>query len=195
MRWILFLIVVAGCAGPKVSRSITAAQVGTKYARLTGYFATAKAAPGGRHEEDVPGHLQHDIVLDEATLMSQAPAETCIAVVVRTESQHDEPLEQLSPGCEINGGGTAAVVEDELVRVVDYGYQRMAPVVQAEGIAGSAFAALSVSAPAEQSFRVVERSARICCGAGGGAVTLKLDNARREVADYNYTLTFEWNVR
>jgi hypothetical protein len=194
-RRMLALVVLAACAGPKVSRSITSAQVGTKYARLTGYFATAKAAPGGRHEEGVPGHLQHDIVLDEATLMSQAPAETCIAVVVRTESQHDEPLEQLSPGCEINGSDTAAVVEDEVVRVVDYGYQGMAPVVQAEGIAGSAFAALSVSAPAERSFRVVERSARICCGAGGGEVSLKLDNSRREVADYNYTLTFVWTVR
>jgi hypothetical protein len=195
MRWMI-LIAVAGCAGPKVSRSITADQVGSKYARLTGYFATAKAAPGGRHEEDVPGHLQHDIVLDEATLMTSQPSETCIAVVVRTESQHDEPLEQLSPTCEIGGNGAASVVEDEVIRVVDYGYQGMAPVVQAEGVAGSAFAALQISAPAEQSFRVVERSARICCGAGGGgAVSLKLDNARREVADYNFTLTFEWNVR
>jgi hypothetical protein len=192
----LLLAALTACAGPKVSRSITAAQIGSKYARLTGYFATAKAAPGGRHEEDVSGHLQHDLVLDEATLMSQTSDETCIAVVVRTESQHDEPLAQLSPSCAVAGRGAPAVVEDEMVRVVDHGFQGMAPVVQAEGVAGSAFAALSISAPAEQTFRVVERTARVCCGAGGGgSVSLKLDNARREVADYNFTLTFEWNVR
>jgi hypothetical protein len=186
----------AACAGPKVSRGITAAQIGTKYARLTGYFATAKAAPGGRHEEGVPGHLQHDIILDQATLMKRVAAETCIAVVVRTESQHDEPLEQLSPSCSVGGNGAATVVEDEVIRVVDYTYQGMQPVVQAEGVAAAQYAALSVSQPAEKTFRVVERTATICCGAGrAGTVALTLDNSRREVADYNYKLTFEWTVR
>src|SRR5690349_9465431 len=53
----LLLVPLAACAGPVVTRSITAAQVGSKYARISGYFATAKAAPGGRWEEQVPGHL------------------------------------------------------------------------------------------------------------------------------------------
>jgi hypothetical protein len=183
------------CAGPKVSRSISAEQVGTKYARLTGYFATAKAAPGGRHEEGVPGHLQHAIILDEATLMRQMPGESCVAVVVRTESQYDEPLEQLGPSCEVGGKGAPVVVEDEMVRVVDYTYEGMQPVIQAEGVAASAYAAFSLSQPAEQTFRVIERTATLCCGATAPTLALTLDNSRREVADYNYKLTFEWSVR
>ncbi|MCB9563047.1 MAG: hypothetical protein H6708_21790 [Kofleriaceae bacterium] len=187
---------VAACAGPKVSRSITTAQLGTRYARITGYFATAKAAPGGRHEEDVPGDLQHDLILDEATLMTAGPAETCIDVVVRTESQHDEPLEQLAPSCAVGGASAAVVVDDETLRVVDYSYEGMAPVIQVEGVAAAEYAALAVSQPAAKSFRVVERRARICCGAAGGkTVTLALDNARREVAGYDYSLTFEWVTR
>jgi len=192
----LVVLVAAGCAGPKVSRTIGAAQVGTRYARLTGYFATAKAAPGGRHEEGVPGQLQHDIILDEATLASLAPAESCFDVVVRTESQYDEPLEQLSPGCSFAGKSVPVVVEDEVVSVTDHPYEGMQTVVQAEGVAASQYVGMSLAQPAEKVFRVVARHGRICCAAGGrGTVTLSLDNARREVADYDYKLAFEWTVQ
>ena len=61
-----------GCAGPKVHRSISEAHIGSKYARLTGYFATAKAAPGGRHEEMTPGHIRHEVIRDEATLVAMS---------------------------------------------------------------------------------------------------------------------------
>lgn len=185
-----------GCAGPKVSRTIGANHVGTKYARLTGYFATAKAAPGGRHEEGVPGQLQHDIILDEATLAKLGPAESCFDVVVRTESRYDEPLEQLSPSCSVAGHDGPVVVEDEKVTVIDYSYQGMQRVVRAEGVAASQYLGLSIEKPAEKVFRVVVRRAAVCCAAGGsGTVALALDNSRREIADWDYKLAFEWNVR
>jgi hypothetical protein len=190
------LMFLPGCAGPTVSRTIGADHVGTRYARLTGYFATAQAAPGGRHEEDVPGHLQHDIVLDEATLTTLTTSETCFDVIVRSESQYDEPMEQLMPTCKVSGSSNSALVDAEQVTVVDYSYQGMQPVVQAEGVAASAYLGLSIAQPAEKIFRVVARRAAVCCPAGGrGTVSLALDNSRREVAEWDYQLTFEWTVQ
>ena len=189
-------ISLAGCSGPKVSRTISPNLVGTKYARLTGYFATAKAAPGGRHEEEVPGQLQHDIILDEATLMKTGPSESCFDVVVRTESRYDEPLEQLAPKCTANGKSGPVVVESEAITVIDYSFQGMQPVVQAEGVAAAQYMALSIAQPTEQVFRVVGRHAALCCPVGGpGTVTLSLDNSRREFADYDFTLAFEWKLQ
>jgi hypothetical protein len=187
---------VSGCSGPKVSRSIGASSVGTRYARLTGYFATAQAAPGGRHEEEVPGRLQHDVVLDEATLTRLTPNETCFDVIVRSESAFDEPLEQLAPTCTMHGASQAAMVDAEKVTVVDYSYVGMQTVVQAEGVAASAYLGLSIEQPAEKIVRVVMRRAAVCCPGGGlGTVGLALDDSRREVAEWDYTLAFEWTVQ
>lgn len=189
-------LALAACSGPRVTRTITPAQIGSKYARITGYFATAKAAPGGRHEEGPPADLQHDIVLDEATLLTLSPSEACAALVIRTESAHDEPLEQRAPSCAVGDRGAPVVVDDEVVTVVDHGYQGMAPVVLVEGIAASQYLGMSITQPADQVFRVVERRARVCCGAGGrGPVVLALDNSRWEVADYDFSLTFAWTIQ
>ena len=50
--------------------------------------------------------------------------------------------------------------------------------------------------PAEKIFRVVMRRGAVCCPAGGvGTVGLALDNSRREVAEWDYQLAFEWTVQ
>lgn len=190
------LLVSLACGGPTVSRSISPDRVGTKYARLTGYFGTSAAAPGGKHEEEVPGHLQHDIVRDEATLVQAAGGEVCFDVVVRTESQYDEPFEQLAPGCEVDGDDYDAIAEGELVSVADYGYDGSETVMRAEAMTASDFLGLSIKRPVERVFRVVSREARLCCPAPAGeAIALSLSNERREVAGYDYKLTFAWTLR
>lgn len=190
------LPVLLACGGPTVSRSLSPDRIGSKYARLTGYFGTSAAAPGGKHEEEVPGHLQHDIIRDEATLAVATGGEICFDVVVRSESQYDEPFEQLAPGCEVDGDDYEAIAEGELVSVADYGFEGSQTVMHAEAVTASEFLGLSIERPVERVFRVVSREARLCCPAPAGEViALSLRNERREVAGYDYRLTFEWTVR
>ena len=196
MRLLLLLPLVLCCGGPKVTRSISKDHVGTKYARLTGYFGTSKAAPGGRAEEETPGQIRHEVIRDEATLAHTRPSETCFEVAVRTESAYDEPLDQLAPSCELDETEHAAIVEDERVSVADYTFQGMREVVHAEGVAANQFLGMSISAPTDKIFRVITREGRVCCPAGGATkILLSLDNERRELADYNYKLSFEWTLR
>lgn len=197
MRLLVVLVPLAlSCGGPKISRSIPRDQVGTKYARLTGYFGTSGAAPGGRAEEETPGQIRHEVIRDEATLAHARPSETCFDVAVSTESAYDEPLEQLAPSCELDGSEHSAIVENERVTVADYTFQGMREVVHAEGVAANQFLGLSIARPADKIFRVVTREGRICCAAGGASkVMLALDNQRRELASYNYKLSFEWTLR
>src|SRR5262245_9818119 len=96
----LALIFALGCAHT-VSTSLQRDQVGTKYARISGYMATRSAAPGGASTEETPGSIRHDVILDEATLATIDPRETCVDLIVRTASGHDEPLDQYAPEFEI----------------------------------------------------------------------------------------------
>ena len=99
----LVLVLLVGCATVKVGTQISPGQIGTKYARLTGYMATRGAAPGGRHTETAPAAIRHDAILDEATLASLTPNQTCLDVVIRTAIEHDEPLEQYGITFQLNG--------------------------------------------------------------------------------------------
>ncbi len=197
MKRIAFVLLLVSCATVKVGTQITPAQIGTKYARLTGYMATRGAAPGGRHTETAPAAIRHDAILDEATLAALSPSQTCLDVVVRTAIEHDEPLDQYGITFQFNGTPSRAIVENERVTVVDYSYEGMRNLVSAEGVAANQYLGLNIAAPAERVFRVIERHGQICAGVGGAvaSVYLELVHPRWEVAEYHYHLGYEWRVQ
>lgn len=184
-----------GCAHT-VSTSLTRAQVGTKYARMSGYLATRSAAPGGAHTETTPGAIRHDVILDEATLAKIDGSETCVDLVLRTDSAHDEPLDQYKPSFEIDGKELRGVIENELVSVYDYAFTGVRQVASVEGVAANTYIGMSLTQPEEKIFRVIERRGTICAGRGGNVREVKLDvtHPSWDVADYNYHLDFVWKV-
>ncbi len=191
------LVVGAGaCSRTRVETTIRPDLIGSKYARITGYMATRGAAPGGRHTEETPGDIQHDVIRDEATLARVTPSETCVDVVVRTARVHDEPLEQLVPTFEIDGKEMKAIVENETVSVFDYNFMGRVETVSVEGVAASSYLGMSVSEPAEKIFRVVERRGTVCAPHGGQVkeVALDLTHPYWTIADYNYHLVFSWKI-
>jgi hypothetical protein len=187
---------VSACARTRVETTIRPDLIGSKYARVTGYMATRGAAPGGRHTEETPGDIQHDVIRDEATLARVTPTETCVDVVVRTDRTHDEPLDQLAPTFEIDGKEAKAIVENEMVSVFDYNFTGRVETVAIEGVAATQYIGMSVTEPAEKIFRVVERRGTVCVPQGGQVkeVALDLTHPYWNVADYNYHLVFAWKI-
>ncbi|MCA9565730.1 MAG: hypothetical protein KC561_19670, partial [Myxococcales bacterium] len=57
---VIVILTALGCATTPTTRSISSAQLGTPYARLTGYMTESGS------EEEVPGSVPHDAVRDEA---------------------------------------------------------------------------------------------------------------------------------
>jgi len=149
---------VEGC-GHTIETKLRADQVGTKYARVTGYMQTSALSAGGTAEE-TPAPIRHDVILDEASLV-KITGETCVESIVRTASVYGEPLAQLSPTFVLDGEEVRGVVESEVVSVYDYGFTGTREVVGVEGVAPDRFLSLSVTAPEEKVFRVVERKARL----------------------------------
>jgi hypothetical protein len=192
----LFVLVLAGCAVHTVSTTIRHDQIGSKYARISGYMATRGAAPGGKHTEETPGSIRHDSILDEAVLASVTPQETCVDLVLRTDSGHDEPVDQYQPSFEIDGKKTRGVIENELVSVYDYTFTGMRETASVEGVAASQYIGMSLQQPADQIFRVIERRARVCGGMGGPVREVRLDvtHPSWDVADYHYHLDFDWKL-
>ena len=188
-------IFAGACAVHSVDTTLSREHIGTKYARISGYFATRGAAPGGSHKEGTPGNIRHDVVLDEAKLVTASAAESCFDVVVRMDSTYDEPIEQLQPSCSTGGDAVRAVVENEMVSVYDYSYTGTRNVVDIEGVAASEFFGMSVAQPAEKVFRVIERQGRVCCPVGGNKIALDLTHPDWNVADYAYHLVFKWTIR
>lgn len=186
----------SACARTRVETTIRPDLIGSKYARVSGYMATRAAAPGGRHTEETPGDIQHDVIRDEATLARVTATETCVDVVVRTARGHDEPLEQLAPTFEIDGSEHKAIVENEIVSVYDYNFTGRVETVSVEAVAASTYLGMSVTEPSEQIFRVVERRGTVCAPRGGQVreVALDLTHPYWNVADYNYHLVFAWKI-
>lgn len=186
------VVLAVGCR-QTISNSITPAQVGSKYARLTGYFATRGL--GDHHLEDVPGSIRHDAIRDELTLASIVPGETCFDIQIRTAADDDEPFDQLSPRCTIDGKELRAVVETELIGVSDYHYTGQVDVLTATAVTPDVFAQLGLSAPAEKVFRVITRSGRICCGGAGTAIELAFSNERMTRFGNVHHLLLKWSVQ
>ncbi len=190
------IAVALGACGHTAGIGIRGDQVGTKYATITAYFATRSAAPGGTSTEGTPGNIRHDAVIDEATLASVSATETCVDVVVRTDSVHDEPLQQLAPTFTIDDVELRGVIEQEVVSVVDYAYTGQRDVFSLEGVSATAFVGMSLTAPTDNVLRVIERRGRVCAGQGGTPrkVSLDITNPSWDIADYNYYIEFEWSI-
>ena len=190
------LVSLTACARTRDETTIRPDLIGSKYARITGYMATRAAAPGGRYTEETPGDIQHDVIRDEATLAHVTPTETCVDVVVRTARGRDEPIEQLAPTFEIDGAEHKAIVENEMVSVVDYNFMGQVETVNVQGVAAASYIGMSVTEPAEKVFRVVERRATVCVPVGGTprSIALDLTHPYWTVADYNYHLVFSWKI-
>ena len=88
-------------------------------------------------------------------------------VVIRTSRIHDEPLEQLAPTFEIDGKKQRAIVENELVTILDYDYMGRVETINVQGVAAATYLGMSVTEPAEKVFRVVERRGSLCVPIGG----------------------------
>ena len=197
MRGLLLLtLILAGCAAHTVSTNLRRDQIGSKYARISGYMATRGAAPGGKHTEETPGSIRHDSILDEAILAKVDAQETCVDLVLRTASGRDEPVDQYQPSFEIDGKTTRGVIENEVVSVYDYNFTGMRETAAVEGVAANQFIGMSLQQPTDQIFRVIERRARVCGGLGGNVRHVKLDvtHPSWDVADYNYHLDFDWKL-
>jgi hypothetical protein len=201
MRLLLLLLVAfaaaaAGCAAHTVSTSVRADQVGTKYARISGYMATRGLAPGGVHTESTPGAIRHDVILDEATLAKIDAREICVDLVLRTSSAHDEPFDQYRPSFEIDGRALRGVVESEVVSVYDYDFTGAREVVGIEGVAANRYIGMSVTQPTEQVFRVIERRGLVCAGRGGPVRDIRLDMTHPswDVLSYHYHIEFHWQL-
>lgn len=157
---LVIAIVIAACASSVRHASLSRANIGSKYARQAGYFASC----GTRcDEEQTRGGIRHDAILDEVALAKVDDHETCFDVVVRSEESKDEPFSELTPLCEIDGSNPATAIEAELVSVFDHNYQGQQNVAVVEGVAASEYVGLAMSRPAEMVFRVIERRGQICC--------------------------------
>lgn len=169
----LLALLAAGCQSHQTTRTITRAQVGTDTARLTGYMKLWNG-----WQEEVPGAIQHSVLLDEATLTKAGP-EACASAIVRTASADDEPIDQLSPKFRVDGRDVEALVKNETVSVRDYSFTGMESVMVVDGVALDKYAGLAVSRPAEKVFRVVERRAELCAETGlASSLSLWLGNKR-----------------
>ena len=66
-----------------------------------------------------------------------------------------------------HGKERKAVVENEVVSVLDYNYLGRVETVSVEGVAASSYLGMTVTEPAEKIFRVVERRGTVCAPHGG----------------------------
>ncbi len=192
-RW-LILTALPGCMHT-VTTSLRPDQVGTRYATMSAYMATRSAAPGGTWTEQTPGAIRHDAILDDATLAKIDGGETCVDVTLRTEVAHDEPLSQYQLALTLDGQARRAVVDDERVSVYDYAYTGEREVASIEGVAASEYVGMSITAPGETIFRVIERHGRVCAGsAGAHEIALAIVHPSWDVASYSYRLDFDWRL-
>lgn len=192
MKRAFLLLVIAACASSVRNANLSRANIGSKYARQTGYFA----ACGARcDEETTRGGIRHDAILDEIVLSKVDDRETCFDVVVRTEEGKDEPLSELEAQCEIDGSSNANAIESEVVSVFDHNYTGQQNVAVVEGVAASEYVGLAMSRPAEMVFRVIERHGQICCARPATAsAALRFRNKHFDYGASKGRLEMRWKL-
>jgi hypothetical protein len=192
MKRVLLLVAVAACASSVRQATLSRTNIGSKYARQTGYFA----ACGARcDEETTRGGIRHDAILDEIVLAKVDQQETCFDVVLRTEESKDEPLTELGAECEIDGSTNPNAIEAELVSVFDHNYTGQQNVAVVEGIAASQYVGLAMSRPADMVFRVIERRGQICCArAAGTSAALRFRNKHFDYGASKGRLEMRWKL-
>lgn len=187
------VFMAVSCATNVKKASLNKAQLGTKYAKQTGYFAACGTMC---IEEQTKGSIRHEVIRDEATLASVGSGETCFDLVIRTSSTHDEPIDQLEPACILDGAEARAVVDTETVTVRDYNYTGQVETIRAEAVTQQAFLDFSLTEPQEMIFRVIERDVRLCCGSEASReVRLRMANPNLRVGASRSLLDFSWQMQ
>ena len=190
----LFLLLIGlACSGPS-TRAITAAQIGTPSARITGFMADWY----GSEEEPAPG-LGSEVIRDEALLTQHDEAGTCFQLTLRTESQFDEPFSDLEFACQFaeSTQEMEATARSESVSALDYSETGQVETVWAEEISQDEYESLGLGEPDASMFRVVERTGEICCPGGiSWQVTLNAANDNFDVNAMNpNTVSFNWTIQ
>ena len=153
----LAAVAITGCGYRAKSRVVLASQIhDPAQSKLTNYLS-APARPGMAAEQ-APGPITRAVLADEAWIEKLDAATLCFRVVLRTASTLDTPLGDWK--IEING--EEAWADPETISVRDFAYEGSREVVVADAVTANAFAALRLSEPTEEIFRVIERRARIC---------------------------------
>ncbi len=191
MRWFLFIALV-GCASAVRETTLSKANVGSKYARQTGYFA---ACGTKCIDEETRGGIRHDAILDEISLAKIAANETCFDVQLRTEESKDEPFTELQAECEIDGASVATAVESEVVSVWDHAYTGQQNVAVVEGVAASQYIGMAISKPTELVFRVIDRKGTLCCPkAASSSACLRFRNTHFDYGASKGRLEMVWKL-
>jgi hypothetical protein len=181
-----------GCASSLRETSLSRGNVGTKYARQTGYFAACGTMCS---EEETRGGIRHDVILDEIMLAQISNSETCFDVMLRTEEGRDEPFTELSASCVIDGKTHRPAVESELVSVYDYAYVGMSQVAVLEGIAAQTYVGMALSQPTDKVFRVIARQGRMCCPQpAAGSALIALGNRQFDFGASKGKLEMRWSL-
>jgi hypothetical protein len=179
------------CGGPTVERALPASWIGTEKAKLAVYMGYAQ------FQEEVPAGVRHETVRDEAVLLRTAGGETCIRLTERTSQDEDEPLDELRPRCAVAGRDSDAVVTKEAVTTQEYPFVVTPDLVNAQGYtpSGAPFNLAIKGKQEERMFRVVERTAEVCCAGSGRRVELHLRSNRMQYNHASFTQTFSWTVQ
>lgn len=186
----LSAIALAGCGGRRPKTALPASYIGTQYAKQAQYMTFL-----GR-TESTPAEIRHEVIRDEATLVTLDTEKACFQVGVRTAIQFDEPVDALTPTCKGRGFKTQAIITDEKVSVVDYPYTGERAIMTAQGVIASELVNLKLTEPAPQTFRVIERQAALCCPTGGShEVSLVLSNGRMQTPIAPFSAKFTWIIQ
>ena len=190
----LFLLLIGlACSGPS-TRAITAAQVGTPSARITGFMADWY----GSEEQPMLG-LGTEVIRDEALLMQHDESGTCFEITLRTESQFDEAFGDLEFACQFaeSTQEIEATSNSESVAVYDYAEMGQVENVWGEHLSPSEYESLALEETDASMFRVVERTGEICCEGGSSwQVTLEVANDNFDVNAMNpNTVAFTWTIQ
>jgi len=188
-------LAVGGAACARAAQVLAASAVGTPSARQSRYMSG-----GGVWVEQTPDAVQHDTVRDDATLARFSGGLACFDLSVRTAVGYDEPIDALEPKCKTDDGMAQASVSHERVSVSDYGFTEQRETARVHEVVrdvdGARFRDVTLTAPRNEVFRVVERKAQICCSTGGGReVRLRLTSPRMRINDVGSAYTEEFAFR
>jgi len=189
------VLAVGGAACARPAQVLAVSAVGTSAARQSRYMSG-----GGVWVEYTPEAVHHDAVRDDATLARFSGGFACFDLSVRTAVGYDEPIDALDPKCKTEEGTAPASVSQERVGVSDYGFTERRETAHVHEVVrdveGARFRDVTLTAPSHEVFRVVERTAQVCCSTSGGReVRLRLTSARMRINDVGTAYTEEFAFR
>jgi len=155
---LLACVTMAACGYRSREQALTAADLKVpERTKITNYMS-APIRPGSP-SESAPGQVTRASLLDEARIAKIGDDEICFDVVVRTAVSMDTALSEMRL---LVNDKAARIAEDEKVSVHDHTFSGERDVLVANAVTKDAFAALRLTEPVENIFRVIERRGRVC---------------------------------